>query len=88
MKLMQWMRDNQETDESLMNKINDILKTQGVKPYSWRSVQPWRRGDCVPKPMIVAAIRAVTHGAVTYEDHVENCREAGFRVPHHPRKQP
>lgn len=78
---------NRHTDRTFISGINEILVKNEVKvkkPYGWRAVSPWRVGVCVPRPHIVSAIEEFTGGQVTYRDHVETVREAGFRTRHHP----
>lgn len=78
------MRANRYNDKAFISKINELLKRDGEGPYGWRSVSPWRKGICVPRTAVVVAIDEFTKGEVTYRDHVETVREAGFRTRHHP----
>jgi hypothetical protein len=67
MKLETWMRENRYSDPAFAREVSKVAN----HIYSARSVENWRRGFSMPRFEAVEAMRAVTAGAVTYEDHVE-----------------
>jgi hypothetical protein len=74
-----WMKENRYTDLAFINEVNKILKDQDANVYTWRAVSAWRKGVCVPRPMVLAAIHAVTSGQVTRQDFVDVVNEKGIR---------
>jgi hypothetical protein len=82
MRLAAWMQRNRCTDKALIEGINPLLAEADRR--SWRSVKKWREGACVPRMIVVVAISDFTGGSVTYEDHVETVREAGYSTRRHP----
>lgn len=78
------MRKHRYTDRLLIEKVNSILALEDHKPYTFRAVQPWREGRCVPRPPVVAAIHIVTSGEVTYQDHVDTAKETGLSTRDYP----
>lgn len=65
-KLEAWMRENRYSDRLFAVKIQE----SSGKPCSRRAVENWRKGIAVPRPEAAAAIKEVTGGAVTYDDHM------------------
>jgi hypothetical protein len=74
------MNKHRHTDATFISEINEMIARSGHKPYSYRAVKPWRDGVAVPRPFIVAAIRALTEGQVTYQDYVDTVNERGIRT--------
>ncbi len=68
--LSDWMKEERYTDAKFIDKINEILRRDQRKTYTWRAVKPWRDGDVVPRPGVVGAIHELTMGKVGYPDFV------------------
>lgn len=65
-KLQAWMRENRWTDKGFAEKFTAHTGDH----CSRRTVENWRKGIAVPRPKAANAIKEITGGAVTSDDHM------------------